>query len=157
MIFQIIKPRGFIALMSVIILSAMLLGLVSTANTAGFFARFNALNAEYKQVAFGLAESCANVALLSLAQNYAYDPTLNAAYVPSQGLLVSLDADSCYIQSITDVGAGSPNFRTVLITTTAGYQGSFSTVEVEATVVNPSNPGSNPPSAITINFWQEVN
>ncbi len=131
--------------MSVIILSAVLLGLVSTANTAGFFARFNALNAEYKRVAFGLAESCANIALLSLAQNYAYDPA-NSAYI---------SADSCTIQSITNAGGNSPNSRTVLITTSASYQGAFSTVEVNATVANPASGFSG--SAITINSWQEVN
>jgi len=146
--------------MSVIILSAILLGLVSAANTAGFFARFNALNAEYKRAALGLAESCTNIALLNLAQNYAYTPALNSAYVPGQGLLFSLGQDSCYLTSITDLGAGSPNSRTVLITTSANYQGAFSTVEAEATVANPSGNymgQSYGGQAIIINSWQEVN
>lgn len=142
-----IQSRGFIALMSVIILSAVLLGMAATANTAGFFARFNLLDREYKKTALGLADSCANIALLNLAQNYSY--TLAA---PST---VPLDSNTCTIQSVVNLGAPSTSSRTVLITTEAHNGQAFSTVEVNATVANPASaPATNP---IIINAWREIN
>lgn len=142
------KKRGFIALMSVIILSAVLLGMAATASMAGFFARFSALDREYKKSALGLADSCANVALLNLAQNYAYAPALPA--------IVQLDTGTCTIQSINTLGAPSASSRTVLIATSAKYQETFSTVEVNATVLNPASasPATDP---ITVNSWRETN
>jgi hypothetical protein len=142
------KQHGFIALMSVIIISAVLLGAAATASTAGFFARFNELNAEYKKTASGLAESCINTALLNLAQNYTY--TL------ATPVDVSFDTGICTIQSIGDIGTPSGTARTVVITATAGYQGAFSTVEAGATVANPAS-ASPAVYPITINSWREIN
>ncbi len=131
--------------MSVIILSAVLLGMAATASTAGFFARFSALDREYKKSADALADSCANVALLNLAQNYAYAPTTP--------VVVSLGTGTCTIQSITDLGTPSASSRTVLITAAAQYRQAFSAVEVNATVANPGFSSLYP---ITINSWREV-
>jgi hypothetical protein len=142
------KKRGFIALMSVIILSAVLLGMAATASTAGFFARFSVLDKEYKKTALGLADSCANVALLNLAQNYAYAPVLP--------LTVQLDTGTCTIHSITTIGTLSASSRTVLIITSAKYQEAFSTVEVNATIANPANT-SVAIYPITNNSWRETN
>jgi hypothetical protein len=142
------KKQGFIALMSVIILSAVLLGMAATAGTAGFFARFSALDREYKKSALGFADSCANVALLNLAQNYAYAPALP--------LVVPLDTGACTIESITNLVTPSASSRTVLITTAAKYQEAFSTVEVNATVANPAT-ASVATYPITINSWREIN
>ena len=144
------KNRGFIALITVIIISVVLLGLVSVSNTAGYFNRFDELDTEYKRIAFALAESCANTALLDLAQNY--------AYAPAQSIEVPLGSDSCTILFITTT-SNSPYSRTVLITTWAAYQGAFSTVQVGATIANPSSSGTGSAStpAVTINSWQEVN
>ena len=62
-------PRGFVALMSVIIISAILLILMFTLGTSSFFSRFDALDAENKRVSLGLAEACVNAAILKLAQD----------------------------------------------------------------------------------------
>ena len=142
------KKRGFIALMSVIILSAVLLGMAATASTAGFFARFSALDREYKKSADALANSCANVALLNLAQNYAYAPTLPVT--------VSLDIGTCTIQSVTTLGTPQASSRTVLVTTSASYKQAFSTIEVQATITNPTN-ASLAAYPIKINVWRETN
>jgi len=61
--------EGYIALMSAIIISAVLVGISVSISTTGFFVRFNVLDAEYKLRSAALAESCVNVALLRLAQN----------------------------------------------------------------------------------------
>src|SRR5665647_220935 len=68
-----INPNeGFIALMSTVILAAVLMVIVITASFSGFFARFDALASENKRISLGLSESCTNIALLKIAQNYNY-------------------------------------------------------------------------------------
>src|SRR6185437_13877532 len=140
------NKRGFIALLSVIVISAVLLGLMAGANTAGFFSRFAELDGEYKQGSYALAESCANIALLALAQNYSYAPW---------GQQVMLDSSSCYIDSIeatATTGAG----ETVRIKTHAVYKNTFTNLEVLAQVQNPSVTQSTFGAPITITSWQEV-
>ncbi len=67
------KPRrGFIALISAIVISTILLGLAITAGSSTFSTRFDALNGEYKRVSLGLAESCIHAALLNIGQNFSY-------------------------------------------------------------------------------------
>ena len=61
--------QGYIALMSAIILSAILAVLTAAAGFSGYFARFNELDAEYKQRSASLAASCINTALLRLAED----------------------------------------------------------------------------------------
>ncbi len=63
------KESGFIALMSTLILTAVLVGVMFTANTSSFYSRYDALGAEFKRVSLGLSESCSNAALLKIAQN----------------------------------------------------------------------------------------
>lgn len=140
-----IKTRGFIALITVIIISVVLLGLVSASNTAGYFNRFNGLSREYKRTAFGLAESCINKALLTLAQNY--------SYAPQGSVAVQLGSNSCTIASITDTTSTATS-RTVHIVANAQYKSAFSTVEAEVNIANPLVASSAP--AITINSWVET-
>jgi hypothetical protein len=64
--------RGFIALTSAILIAAVLLGITTTLSTSGYFARGDSLTSEFKRVSLGLAESCANAALLKFATNYSY-------------------------------------------------------------------------------------
>lgn len=144
------KSGGFIAIMTVIILSAVLLALVSVSNTAGYFARFNGTNREFNRQAFALAESCANSALLSLARDYSYAPT-----TPVQ---ITLGSDSCTIDSLVNTGEPSSSSRTVTITASANYHNTFSTVEVVVIITNPSGapPGQAALPAVTITSWQEL-
>lgn len=143
------KESGFMALISAIIISAILLAILFTANTSTFFARFDALDAEYKRIAVGLAESCVNQALLKLARDYSYDP-INE--------IISVGGDICYIKSITPGVPRVGNSTLVSINTQANHQGAFSNFQVEALVWNPTiSPSSFPPPPnIKINSWQEV-
>ena len=70
------RSSGFIALMSVLIISITLLGISFTRSNNGFFSRFGVLDSEYKKIGLGLAESCTNVALLKIAQNQLLDLNL---------------------------------------------------------------------------------
>src|SRR3989344_2568238 len=88
--------RGFIALTSSVVIAAALLGLVFGSGTPSFYARFGFLHGEFKRVALGLSESCANAALLKIAQDYNYAPPLG-------GETVSVGPDTCVIKSVACV------------------------------------------------------
>ncbi len=59
--------RGFIALMSAIIISAILMTVVISGSLMGFNSRFNVLDAESKARSSALADACVDVLLLRLA------------------------------------------------------------------------------------------
>jgi hypothetical protein len=63
------NTSGFIALMSAIIISIVLLGIVLTGGLTGFFGRFNILDSESKERSSALAESCIDLAVLDYINN----------------------------------------------------------------------------------------
>jgi hypothetical protein len=62
------SERGFVALMSVIIISVILLVFVYFLSAASLLERFDALDGESKRVSLALAEACVNAATLKIAQ-----------------------------------------------------------------------------------------
>lgn len=124
--------RGFIALVSSLVISAILVTLVFSVGTSALFARFDALNGENKRISLGLAESCVNVALIALATS-----TSPSTYSPTN-MVVTIGADSrgndmtCTIQSITHSG------QVVTIDTQAQWLGAYSNVTARATIPDPS-------------------
>lgn len=66
------KPKGFIALMSAIIISAVLLLLATGGSLGGFYTRTNSLNLEYKERTYSFAQACVSHTLLALSQNPSY-------------------------------------------------------------------------------------
>ena len=127
------NQRGFVALISIIIISAMLLVLVVTLETASFFQRFDALDAENKRVSLGLAEACVSAAQLLIAQG-----------TPSNSELPKVTVDSsdaqktCRICKTTAAGA---------IATRAVYNGAYSNLSV---TIN-TTPGS-----YAVTAWTET-
>lgn len=102
--------EGFVALMSVVIISAILLVLVFTLGASSFFNRFDALDAENKRVSLGLAEACVNVGMLRIAQaNY------------TSGTIVVDGSKTCKICLLTPGG---------LIQTRAVYNGAYTNLQV---------------------------
>lgn len=73
--------KGFIALMSVIIIGAVMTVMMFTLGTSGFFARFDTLGAENKAASQALAEGCIAAATLKLAQDAAYQPVADGECV----------------------------------------------------------------------------
>jgi hypothetical protein len=61
---MIINARGFIALFSVIIVSAILMLAAVGLSFSGFFGRFNVVDSEYKARSDALASSCLDTAIL---------------------------------------------------------------------------------------------
>lgn len=146
------EESGYLALITAIILSLILLGLTFMLSASGFFARMMVLETEFRRVSLGLAESCANMALLKLSQNYNYHVDGDADYEPGKGARVDVGTEKCYIASVTL--PDTQHQRT--INTTASFKGSFSNIEVLATVQDLSMPPFFPPPPnISIDSWVE--
>jgi hypothetical protein len=77
--------KGFIALMSAIIISAVLLVTVVAGGLTGFYGRSNILDGELKSRSSAAADACADQALLMIANDSTYTGTLTT-------VLNSLDA-----------------------------------------------------------------
>jgi len=89
------KERGFIALMSAVIISAVLLLVVASAGLISINSRSNILDSELKERSEASADACADEALYSLAQDPAY----------AGGIITLNSLDKCRIGKITNVGA----------------------------------------------------
>lgn len=91
-----IRPRGgYIALISMLILTAFILIIATTVALTSFLAQSAASGSYYKEVSHALAESCVQKALLSLAGNsdYAGGETVTVA-----------GSDTCRILSVSTSG-----------------------------------------------------
>ena len=137
------KNKGFIALVSVLILSAVLALIMFSNSTSSFFASFDALGSEFKRVSLGLSESCVNKALLNIAQDYEYEPEDDGDTV-----VIEEDKYECIIESIEytalldedDEPIDLDIKKLATIKTKAQYplqNGSWTTSQVTATIYNP--------------------
>lgn len=133
--------QGYIALISSVIISLVLTGLAYMVARSGFFARFDSLNAEYKRISKGMAESCANEALLALAQ----DPDIDSVAFDNDEIGCSYRIDS--------TGYDSEHKKVSTITASAHYpeeNGAYSTMRVNSTVYDPQHSA---PSRIVVNAY----
>ena len=89
------KKKGFVALMSSIIISAMLLIIAVNTGFINFYNRTNILNSELKEISTSLADACLDIALLNLLQDSYYSGNIN----------VPVGENSCYIGPVTVNGA----------------------------------------------------
>ncbi len=90
------KERGFIALISVIIICASLLLIATTLSYTGFYARTNGLDSEYKERSSAFAEACGDQTLLALTN----DPNFSGnATTTINGV------DQCYTYAIPPSGS----------------------------------------------------
>ena len=78
--------RGFVALMSVIIVSAILTTIIFTLGASTFFARFDVLDIENKRESLFLAEACVNAAMLKIARDVSYEPFASGEQMTVEGL-----------------------------------------------------------------------
>lgn len=89
-----IFARGYIAITSAIIISFLLMTIVFTLSSASFFSRSNILDSNQKETSLGIAEACADTALLKLAQNSAYSGNENLNVGSSTCSILSLESPS---------------------------------------------------------------
>ena len=145
------NQAGYIALISAIIISIILVGMTFTVSRAGYFSRFGSLDAENKRISKGLAESCVNEALLRIAQNAGYT-------VSGSGESFTVDGSVtpplvCKIDSIANPSTYLNNQKNVTITASAFYpaeNGTFSQIETSSTI---QDPGHRAPAKIVVNAY----
>ena len=90
------KKGGFVALITAIIISAVLLIVSISLNRAGYLTRGEALDAEYKDRSSALAEGCVDIAMLKLAEDPSYFG--NEANIP-------ISSDNCAIGAVIQSGS----------------------------------------------------
>ncbi|HVM73269.1 MAG TPA: hypothetical protein VMU13_00085 [Candidatus Paceibacterota bacterium] len=132
------SPRGFIALMSTIIITAILLAVMATVGMASFYARSDALASEEVHVARARATSCIDVTLLALATST--DP---ASYNPTDETIDVGDdkkGDTCVIESVVDTGTE------ITIRTHAQANNSFASISATVSL----------PPTLKIISWSEL-
>jgi hypothetical protein len=122
--------RGFIALMSAVILSAVLLVVVLAASYSGFVARFAVLDAEYKERSSALVDACADIILLRLGND--------SSYVGPETVTVS--GSTCQILGVIQQGTNPEVFK---------LQAEFQNAYTNALVGVDTN-------TISISSWQEI-
>ena len=83
---------GFVALISAIIISVILLLIVTNLSLTGFYDRSNILDGELKERSAALAEACADTALLKITTDPVYNPTNE---------IVPVGSDTCTVISVT--------------------------------------------------------
>ena len=87
--------EGFVALMSAIVISSLLLALTFSAGFSGFFARFNLLDSESKAKSLALAEGCLDTAIARAIEDSTYNPNNEN---------VAIGSDACVIVSVSSSG-----------------------------------------------------
>lgn len=126
------NQKGFIALISAIMLSLILLGLTLRVSSGNFSARANSLHAEFKAQSSALARSCSQSALLTLSHEYWYIPEIG-------GDEITVAEETCTIQTIThEAENGVTHKKNVTIITTASYKGAYTTLQTDVLMTNPA-------------------
>jgi len=122
--------KGFIALMSAIIISAILLLVVSASNFSGFYGRSNVLESELKEQSVALAEACATTALIKMASDKLYNP-LNE--------IQNVGIGNCTIKNISTVG------NRKIITVESDYKNALTKINIKVDPINAQ-----------VESWEEV-
>jgi len=121
--------HGFIALISAIIISVVLLLVATNASLTSFYGRSNILDGKLKVKSSALAEACADHAILKLTINPSYNPTNE---------VVPVESDTCIVQSVT-----SNNPKIILIQ--ADYRNSITKLRVKVD-----------PATFSVTSWEEI-
>ncbi|HEV7701926.1 MAG TPA: hypothetical protein VGO63_00555 [Candidatus Paceibacterota bacterium] len=121
---------GFIALISAIIISAVLLLVVVNGSFSNFYSRSNILDFELKQKSSALAEACVDSAVLKLANS--------PVYTGNETISVSGN-DTCFI------GAINPSADPIAIFTKASVQNRVTNLDIKVKK-----------SDLSIISWEEI-
>lgn len=122
--------RGFIALMSAIIISVILLLMAISLSFTGFYSRANILDYELKEISSALAEACADTAILRLANN--------PNYTGPERVTVS-GSDTCDIKTI------DPSADPIIINTKAVFNQATTNLRIK---INKSD--------LSVVSWEEI-
>jgi len=108
--------KGYIAITSAIIISAMLMAVVFSVSASGFFRRANVVGALLKAESRALADACASKALLGLSENRAY----------AGNETITLGAGNCAILPISGDGGD------YVIKTSSSLRGTITNLKIKA-------------------------
>lgn len=125
------KQKGFIALISAIIISAILILVSTVASFRSFFGRSNILDAELKEQSVAMAEACADQALLEIANDPSYSGNATTTLAGSY---------ECYIGSIP-----APSGGQIIFKTRSYYRDFYTNLKI---VINTSD--------LSIVSWEEI-
>ena len=129
------RNKGFIALISAIVISVILLLIAANLSLTSFYGRSNILDSELKERSSALAEACADTAILKLANNKDY--VLVAA-----DHSISVGTGQCDIVSYS-----FPRTGNITIITKANYNNAyFTTLQI---VVNSA-------ANMAVVSWEEI-
>ncbi len=120
------QDRGFIALITAVIISAILLLISINLSLTGFYSRSNILDFELKETSSNIAEACVDVAILKIINNSNYSPADES---------VNISENKCIIESVTDN----------LVIIKSDYKNYITKLEVEID-----------PSDMSIKRWEEI-
>ena len=123
------SQSGYIALISSIIISILVLGIALAISSTGYFSRFDILKNEFKERSSALAEACVDTALLKLAKNQSYNGNEN----------INVGNDQCSIL-IIETASGQK-----IIKTKAIFQNAVTNLKI---TVNNTN--------LSVIYWEEV-
>ncbi|OGF62542.1 hypothetical protein A2662_01960 [Candidatus Giovannonibacteria bacterium RIFCSPHIGHO2_01_FULL_45_33] len=117
------ERHGFIALITSIILSVILLVVTIALNQTGFLTRGEVLESEYKNRSIALAEGCADMAIIRLALDPAYSGNESS---------VAVGSDTCAIgtvqQDMPVSGQATINTSAVFPATSVTNQGAVTKI-----------------------------
>ena len=132
------RQSGFIALTSAIIISALLLAITLTIIFSAYFARFNVLDSESKERSIGLAEACADTAVLDVIEN-----TIPGSFPTSEiNVGTAYPNDKCIIY---DIVTDSPAVGKTTIKTQASPNKAFTNLQI---VIDSND--------FTVQSWEEL-
>jgi hypothetical protein len=116
------QNRGFIALISAIIITTVLITFVVSVGASGFFSRFDILSAEIKEKSQSIAEGCVHTAILRRSQDNGY----------VGGEEIMIDGNPCEIVSVTATEAKvHVNYNDSYTNLKAGFDSDFNIVTWE--------------------------
>ena len=125
-------PKGYIALISVLLISVSLLIAVASLSFAGYLNRFVVLDAQSKEQSLAYAEACISQAMGEIARNASYSPT-------NFSLEVAGLTNACVIESVFPSGTN----RTI----TAHSIVNTATTRIQTTINA---------STLVVSSWNEV-
>ncbi|MBI4993589.1 hypothetical protein HZC33_01340 [Candidatus Wolfebacteria bacterium] len=121
--------KGYIALTSAVIISALIMIIALTLSSGSFSGRFDILGVEFKKISRALAEACAETALLKLAQNSSYSGDEN----------IQIGDKQCSILAIESAGGQK------IIKTKANFQNFITNLKIAVSISN-----------LAVVYWEEV-
>lgn len=136
------NQSGYVAIMSAIVISVILISLAFISSFTSYFARFNILDSENKKVSSALADACMETALVNLAKDINYSPPPIGECVSLGGTCGGADPQKvCKIDSVKTLGVQK------IIKTQGIFNNSYTNLISTTT-----------PTAydITIDSWEEV-